>query len=128
MSSQCLDRCLRFRHRSGTGGVRDAYVADCQRGVDRWNQILDKQGITYRLRLPSRRFHRHIGIYAYRVSALKRITRLPSSRLERIEKLEQLRALEAGMRIAVAIARAEPGPGVDTPADLDRIRTMPPPM
>jgi benzoyl-CoA 2,3-epoxidase subunit B len=44
--------------------LRDAYVADCQRGVDRWNQILEKQGMSYKLRLPSRRFHRHIGIYA----------------------------------------------------------------
>jgi len=44
--------------------LRDAYVVDCQRGVDRWNQILDKQGISFRLRLPSRRFSRRIGIYA----------------------------------------------------------------
>jgi benzoyl-CoA 2,3-dioxygenase component B len=44
--------------------LRDAYVADCERGVARWNQILAKEGISYRLRLPSRRFHRHIGLYA----------------------------------------------------------------
>ena len=44
--------------------LRDAYIKDCQRGVDRWNKILDKAGVAERLELPSRRFHRHVGIYA----------------------------------------------------------------
>jgi benzoyl-CoA 2,3-dioxygenase component B len=44
--------------------LRDAYVADCQRGVDKWNKILDEAGIGLRLGLPSRRFHRQIGIHA----------------------------------------------------------------
>jgi len=44
--------------------LRDAYVADCQRGVDRWNKHLEKAGITRRLALPSKRFFRHIGLYA----------------------------------------------------------------
>jgi benzoyl-CoA 2,3-dioxygenase component B len=44
--------------------LRDAYIDDCQRGVDRWNKILDKAGLAERLTLPSRRFHRHVGIYA----------------------------------------------------------------
>jgi benzoyl-CoA 2,3-dioxygenase component B len=44
--------------------LRDAYVADCQRGVDRWNKRLDEAGLSERLRLPSKRFHRHIGLYA----------------------------------------------------------------
>jgi benzoyl-CoA 2,3-dioxygenase component B len=44
--------------------LRDAYIEDCQRGVDRWNREIQKAGISYRLRLPSRRFHRRIGIYA----------------------------------------------------------------
>jgi benzoyl-CoA 2,3-dioxygenase component B len=44
--------------------LRDDYVADCQRGVDKWNRTLEAQGIDFRLTLPSRRFHRHIGIYA----------------------------------------------------------------
>jgi len=65
---------------------------------------------------------RHLGIYAYRVSALLRLTALPVSRLEALEKLEQLRALEAGMRIAVAVASARPGVGVDTPEDIERLR------
>ena len=44
--------------------LRDDYVADCQRGVDKWNRTLEAQGIAFKLSLPSRRFHRHIGIYA----------------------------------------------------------------
>jgi benzoyl-CoA 2,3-dioxygenase component B len=44
--------------------LRDAYIKDCERGVERWNKILDKAGLSERLRLPSRRFHRHVGIYA----------------------------------------------------------------
>ena len=63
----------------------------------------------------------HIGIYAFRRTALARFVALPESPLERRESLEQLRALEAGMRIACA--RVEHAPfGVDTPADLDRAR------
>jgi len=44
--------------------LRDAYVDDCQRGVDRWNKRLAEAGLSERLRLPSKRFHRHIGLYA----------------------------------------------------------------
>jgi benzoyl-CoA 2,3-dioxygenase component B len=44
--------------------LRDDYVADCQRGVDRWNKILEEAGLSDRLRLPHRRFHRQIGIYS----------------------------------------------------------------
>jgi 3-deoxy-manno-octulosonate cytidylyltransferase (CMP-KDO synthetase) len=63
----------------------------------------------------------HIGIYAYRRPALARFVALPASPLEKRESLEQLRALEAGMRIACA--RVEHAPfGVDTPADLERAR------
>lgn len=66
------------------------------------------------------RWH-HIGIYAYRRAALARFVALPPSPLERREKLEQLRALEAGMRIAAA--RVDQAPfGVDTPEDLARVR------
>lgn len=65
---------------------------------------------------------RHLGIYAYRVDALLRMTALPVSPLEATEKLEQLRALEAGMRIAVGIASQVPGVGVDTPEDIERLR------
>ena len=60
---------------------------------------------------------RHIGLYLYRREALSRFTQAPSSRLEQIEKLEQLRALEAGMSIYTVIVDAAPI-GVDTPEDL----------
>ena len=63
----------------------------------------------------------HIGIYAWRRTALERFVALPEGVLERREKLEQLRALEAGMRIACAQAAHAPF-GVDTPDDLARIR------
>jgi 3-deoxy-manno-octulosonate cytidylyltransferase (CMP-KDO synthetase) len=65
----------------------------------------------------------HIGLYAYRRAALARFVGLPPSTLERREKLEQLRALEAGMRIDIAIVDTPPL-GVDTPEDLERARRM----
>ena len=67
--------------------------------------------------------YHHIGLYAYRRAALQRFVSLPPSALEKREKLEQLRALEAGMRIDAEIVRSAPL-GVDTPADLERARTM----
>ena len=63
---------------------------------------------------------RHIGIYAYRVGFLRAFAALPPSTLERIESLEQLRALENGHRIAVALAPEDFPPGIDTPEDLAR--------
>jgi 3-deoxy-manno-octulosonate cytidylyltransferase (CMP-KDO synthetase) len=66
---------------------------------------------------------RHVGLYAYRVGVLRQVTRLPPSALEQCEKLEQLRALEHGIRIAVAECIERPAPGVDTPEDLERART-----
>lgn len=65
---------------------------------------------------------RHLGLYAYRVAALRRLTEIAPSDLEVIEKLEQLRALQAGMRIVVGVAAALPGIGVDTEKDLARVR------
>ena len=67
-------------------------------------------------------FH-HIGLYAYRRAALERFVALPPSPLEKREKLEQLRALEAGMRIDVEIVDSVPL-GVDTPHDLERARKI----
>jgi 3-deoxy-manno-octulosonate cytidylyltransferase (CMP-KDO synthetase) len=67
--------------------------------------------------------YHHIGLYAYRREALARFVALPQSPLEKREKLEQLRALEAGMRIDVSIVDTVPL-GVDTPADLDKARAM----
>lgn len=63
---------------------------------------------------------RHIGIYAYRAGFLRRFAAMPTGRLEQLESLEQLRVLEAGHRIAVALAPEEFPPGVDTPEDLAR--------
>lgn len=68
------------------------------------------------------RYH-HIGLYVYRREALKRFVTLPPSPLERREKLEQLRALEAGMRIDVAVVDSVPL-GVDTQHDLEMARQM----
>lgn len=67
--------------------------------------------------------YHHIGLYAWRRPALERYVALPPSPLELREKLEQLRALENGMRIDAAIVDAVPL-GVDTPADLERARAM----
>ena len=67
---------------------------------------------------------RHIGLYAYRVGALRRLASLAPSRLEQIEMLEQLRALENGLEIRVADAVADAGPHVDTPADLERVSQL----
>ena len=67
-------------------------------------------------------FH-HIGLYAYRRTALERFVSLKASYLEKRERLEQLRALEDGMRIDVAVVDTVPL-GVDTPADLERARQM----
>ena len=67
--------------------------------------------------------YHHIGLYAFRREALARFVDLPPAPLEQREKLEQLRALEAGMRIDVALVGGVPL-GVDTPGDLDRARAM----
>jgi 3-deoxy-manno-octulosonate cytidylyltransferase (CMP-KDO synthetase) len=67
--------------------------------------------------------YHHIGLYAYRRDALERFVRLAPSTLEKREKLEQLRALEAGMRIDVALVSSVPL-GVDTPEELERARAM----
>jgi 3-deoxy-manno-octulosonate cytidylyltransferase (CMP-KDO synthetase) len=67
--------------------------------------------------------YHHIGLYAYRRAALARFVALPHSPLEKRERLEQLRALEAGMRIDIALVGLAPL-GVDTPADLSRARAM----
>ena len=67
---------------------------------------------------------RHIGLYAYRARALAGLARLEPSPLEIAERLEQLRALENGLRIVVATAAATPGPGVDTEAQLQQVEQL----
>jgi 3-deoxy-manno-octulosonate cytidylyltransferase (CMP-KDO synthetase) len=67
---------------------------------------------------------RHVGIYAYRAAFLRAFPALPISPLETTESLEQLRVLWHGERIAVHLTKLTPGPGVDTPADLERVRAL----
>ncbi|MEA3292183.1 MAG: 3-deoxy-manno-octulosonate cytidylyltransferase [Pseudomonadota bacterium] len=69
-----------------------------------------------------RHIRRHIGIYAYRASFIREFSRRPPSPLEQLEKLEQLRALWQGEKIACAAAVEAPAPGIDTEADLARTR------
>jgi 3-deoxy-manno-octulosonate cytidylyltransferase (CMP-KDO synthetase) len=69
-------------------------------------------------------YYRHIGIYAYRVHFLKKYSELIPSPLEQAESLEQLRALWHGSRIAVHITSESPPAGVDTPEDLERVRSF----
>ncbi len=67
---------------------------------------------------------RHVGLYAYRAAFLARFPTLPRSAIEEHEKLEQLRALTQGIGIAVLLLDSALPPGVDTPEDLQRVRTM----
>jgi 3-deoxy-manno-octulosonate cytidylyltransferase (CMP-KDO synthetase) len=79
------------------------------------------QGITT---LPEPRPLRHIGIYGYRVGFLRLFPQLPQAPMEVTEALEQLRAMWHGHRIAVHVTEHAPGPGVDTPEDLARVRKL----
>ena len=67
---------------------------------------------------------RHIGIYGYRAGFLRQFPQLSASPLESTESLEQLRVLWHGERIAVHVSASVPGPGVDTPEDLERVRAI----
>ena len=67
---------------------------------------------------------RHVGLYAYRAGFLRRFPSLTPAPLEGIEALEQLRVLWHGERIAVHVSEQRPGPGVDTPEDLERVRAL----
>lgn len=70
------------------------------------------------------RWRRHIGLYAYRAGALRRFARTPPTPLELTERLEQLRFLESGRRIVMAQAAEFIPGGVDTPRDLERVRSL----
>jgi 3-deoxy-manno-octulosonate cytidylyltransferase (CMP-KDO synthetase) len=94
--------------------------------------VLDREGYALyfsRARIPYPRepgapVFRHAGIYGYRVSFLRKYSRLKPSPLEKSEALEQLRAMWHGYRIAVAVSETEIPPGVDTPRDLEVVRRM----
>ena len=79
------------------------------------------QGITT---LPSPAPLRHVGLYGYRVGFLREFPKLAQAPIEVTESLEQLRAMWHGHRIAVHITDHSPGPGVDTPEDLERVRAL----
>lgn len=74
--------------------------------------------------LPAPRPLRHVGLYAYQAGYLRRFPSLAASPLEQVESLEQLRVLWHGDRIAVHVSGHRPGPGVDTPEDLARVRAL----
>ncbi len=74
--------------------------------------------------LPSPAPLRHIGIYGYRAGFLRSFPMLPAAPIEGLEALEQLRVLWHGHRIAVDVSALAPGPGVDTPQDLARVRAL----
>ncbi|HSH84261.1 MAG TPA: 3-deoxy-manno-octulosonate cytidylyltransferase [Guyparkeria sp.] len=67
---------------------------------------------------------RHLGLYAYRAGFLRRFVQTASPEIERLERLEQLRALSMGEIIAIEVAEVTPPPGVDTQADLERVRAL----
>lgn len=74
--------------------------------------------------LPKAGAWRHIGLYAYRVAALRALSAMPQVAIEMDESLEQLRALHAGQCIRMVRAASAPGPGVDTPEDLDVVAAL----
>jgi 3-deoxy-manno-octulosonate cytidylyltransferase (CMP-KDO synthetase) len=84
--------------------------------ADAWRQGLST--------LPSPAPLRHVGIYAYRAGFLRQFPQLEPAPIEQTESLEQLRVLWHGHRIAVHVTDAAPGPGVDTPEDLERVRAL----
>jgi len=100
--------------------ARDGMALYFSRAPIPWHRDGAKEGIATQTSFLGAR--RHLGIYAYRVASLQRLTVLPPSDLETTEKLEQLRALQSGMRIAVGIAAETPPAGVDTQQDLSRVR------
>ena len=71
-----------------------------------------------------RAHYRHVGLYAYRAEFLHRFASLAPAPSELAESLEQLRAIHHGYSIHVEAARERSGPGVDTPADLERVRAI----
>lgn len=106
---------LVWRDRVGDAGWRD--VLYFSRAPIPWHRDAFARG--RRVLVPGECL-RHIGIYAYRAGFLQRFAAMPQGRLEQLESLEQLRVLEAGCRIAAALAPEPFPPGVDTPEDLAR--------
>jgi 3-deoxy-manno-octulosonate cytidylyltransferase (CMP-KDO synthetase) len=96
------------------------YALYFSRAVIPWDR--DAFAVTTQELPASAEHYRHLGIYAYRAGFLREYAAWPPCELERMESLEQLRVLWHGARIHVAEAVELPGPGVDTEADLERVR------
>ena len=84
----------------------------------------DRDGAKQEVQQLHHQAYRHLGLYAYRVNLLQEYVSWDMGVLEKLESLEQLRVLENGHRIAIAVAEANLPPGVDTQADLDRLNEM----
>lgn len=84
----------------------------------------DRDGAQQEIQSLHPQAYRHLGLYAYRVNLLQEYVSWDMGVLEQLESLEQLRVLENGHRIAIAVAEANLPPGVDTQADLDRLNEM----
>lgn len=84
----------------------------------------DRDGAKQAVQQLHQQAYRHLGLYAYRVNLLQEYVSWDMGVLEKLESLEQLRVLENGHRIAIAVAEANLPPGVDTQADLDRLNQM----
>jgi len=91
---------------------------------DVWSGVPGQPAATAQVPLPAMPVLRHIGIYAYRAGFLRRFPALAAAPVEQTEALEQLRAMWHGERIAVLQTDAAPAPGVDTQADLERVRAL----
>lgn len=101
--------------------------------ISKYNQALyfsratipyDRDGAKQAVQQLHEQAYRHLGLYAYRVNLLQEYVSWDMGVLEKLESLEQLRVLENGHRIAIAVAEANLPPGVDTQADLDRLNQM----
>ena len=98
--------------------VRDSFNSSAINASDSENSLFERK-------LPEQLpFARHLGLYAYRAGALKQLALAPQSALERAESLEQLRALSLGLEIVVGSAPIAIPPGIDTPADLQRVEAQ----
>lgn len=145
MPHACLDQVARLLEAQTTADVASLYwpIADIQEAVDPnvVKVVNDRNGYALyfsRSEIPHHRdpaeirarrhgayaWKRHIGLYAYRAGALRAFAAMAPSPLEAAEKLEQLRFLESGHRIAMAEAAEFIPAGVDTPSDLERVRRM----
>ncbi|RZT43010.1 3-deoxy-manno-octulosonate cytidylyltransferase [Cupriavidus agavae] len=91
---------------------------------DAWAGVPAAPAASAQVALPAMPVLRHVGIYAYRAGFLRRFPTLAISPVELVEALEQLRAMWHGERIGVMVTAAAPAPGVDTPADLERVRAL----